>query len=54
MDQSNRYARLDLKEAELISGGTHVLCAYIMKAKPKMLFMDTNMSSAIQGRERRP
>ncbi len=34
MDQSNRYARLDLKEAELISGGTHVLCAYIMKAKP--------------------
>ena len=33
MDQSNRYARLDLKEAELISGGTHVLCAYIMKPK---------------------
>ncbi len=33
MDQSNRYARLDLKEADLIAGGRHVLCAYIMKPK---------------------
>ena len=33
MDQSNRYARLDLREADLISGGAHVLCAYIMKPK---------------------
>ena len=33
MDQSNRYARLDLKEADLIAGGKHVLCAYIMKPK---------------------
>ncbi|MCC2106610.1 MAG: ribulose-bisphosphate carboxylase, partial [Hyphomicrobiales bacterium] len=33
MDQSNRYANLDLKEADLISGGRHVLCAYIMKPK---------------------
>jgi ribulose-bisphosphate carboxylase large chain len=31
MDQSNRYARLDLKEKDLIKGGRHVLCAYIMK-----------------------
>ncbi len=34
MDQSNRYARLDLKEADLIAGGQHVLVAYIMKPKP--------------------
>nr|WP_217994947.1 hypothetical protein [Methylogaea oryzae] len=33
MDQSNRYARLDLNEADLIKGGRHVLCAYIMKPK---------------------
>ncbi len=34
MDQSNRYARLDLNEADLIAGGKHVLVAYIMKPKP--------------------
>ncbi len=33
MDQSNRYARLDLKEEDLIAGGEHVLVAYIMKPK---------------------
>ena len=33
MDQSNRYARLDLREADLIAGGKHVLVAYIMKPK---------------------
>ena len=33
MDQSNRYARLDLTEADLIAGGSHVLVAYIMKPK---------------------
>ena len=33
MDQSNRYANLDLKEADLIAGGRHVLCTYIMKPK---------------------
>ncbi|GAA0285736.1 ribulose-bisphosphate carboxylase [Rhodovulum strictum] len=33
MDQSNRYARLDLDEKDLIAGGRHVLCAYIMKPK---------------------
>lgn len=33
MDQSNRYARLDLNEADLIAGGRHVLVAYIMKPK---------------------
>ena len=33
MDQSNRYARLDLNEADLMAGGKHVLVAYIMKPK---------------------
>jgi ribulose-bisphosphate carboxylase large chain len=33
MDQSNRYAALDLKEEDLIKGGKHILCAYKMKPK---------------------
>lgn len=33
MDQSNRYAALDLNEADLIAGNDHVLVAYIMKPK---------------------
>ncbi len=33
MDQSSRYADLSLSEADLIAGGKHVLCAYIMKPK---------------------
>lgn len=33
MDQSKRYARLDLTEDELIQGGKHVLAAYKMKPK---------------------
>ena len=33
MDQSNRYADLHLKEADLVAGGRHVLCAYSMKPK---------------------
>ena len=33
MDQSHRYANLKLKEADLIRGGRHVLCAYIMKPR---------------------
>ena len=33
MDQSARYANLDLKEAELIKGGKHILVAYKMKPK---------------------
>ena len=33
MDQSNRYANLTLKEADLIKGGRHILCAYKMKPK---------------------
>jgi ribulose-bisphosphate carboxylase large chain len=33
MDQSGRYADLSLKEAELIAGGRHILCAYRMQPK---------------------
>jgi ribulose-bisphosphate carboxylase large chain len=33
LDQSNRYADLSLREEDLINGGEHVLCAYIMKPK---------------------
>ncbi|ARE41635.1 Ribulose bisphosphate carboxylase [Rhodovulum sp. P5] len=33
MDQSNRYARIELDEATLIAEGKHVLCAYKMKPK---------------------
>ena len=33
MDQSNRYADLSLKEADLIAGGRHILVAYKMKPK---------------------
>jgi len=33
MDQSARYANLDLKEADLIKGGKHILVAYKMKPK---------------------
>ncbi|MEA5160458.1 ribulose-bisphosphate carboxylase [Cereibacter johrii] len=41
MDQSNRYARLDLKEADLIEGGRHVLCAYVMKPKAGYGYLET-------------
>src|SRR5574343_1945885 len=41
MDQSNRYARLDLKEADLIAAGRHVLCAYIMKPKAGYGYLET-------------
>ncbi len=33
MDQSDRYANLDLNEQDLIAGGKHVLVAYTMKPK---------------------
>ncbi len=41
MDQSTRYARLDLKEADLVAAGRHVLCAYIMKPKAGYGFLET-------------
>jgi len=41
MDQSSRYANLNLREADLIAGGRHVLCAYIMKPKAGYGFVAT-------------
>jgi ribulose-bisphosphate carboxylase large chain len=41
MDQSNRYARLDLREEDLIAGGRHVLVAYTMKPKPGYEYLAT-------------
>ena len=41
MDQSQRYANLNLKEADLTRGGRHVLCAYIMKPKGDHGYVET-------------
>jgi ribulose-bisphosphate carboxylase large chain len=41
MDQSNRYADLGLNEEDLIAGGKHVLCAYIMKPKAGYGYLET-------------
>ncbi|MGD2129602.1 MAG: ribulose-bisphosphate carboxylase [Lysobacterales bacterium] len=41
MDQSNRYADLSLSEEQLMAGGRHVLCAYIMKPKEGHGYLET-------------
>lgn len=41
MDQSNRYANLDLREEDLIAAGNHVLVAYIMKPKSGYGYLET-------------
>ncbi len=41
MDQSSRYSNLSLKEKDLIEGGRHVLCAYIMKPKAGHGYLET-------------
>lgn len=41
MDQSNRYARLDLNEKDLIDAGRHVLVAYHMKPKEGYGYLET-------------
>jgi len=41
MDQSNRYANLTLREQDLMAGGRHVLCAYIMKPKKGYGYLET-------------
>jgi ribulose-bisphosphate carboxylase large chain len=41
MDQSARYSNLALKESDLIAGGHHVLCAYIMKPKAGYGYLET-------------
>ena len=40
MDQSNRYSNLDLKEAELIKNGKHILVAYKMKPKAGLGYLE--------------
>ena len=40
MDQSARYADLSLAEEDLISGGRHILCAYKMKPKPGVAYLE--------------
>ncbi|MCW8873967.1 MAG: ribulose-bisphosphate carboxylase [Xanthomonadales bacterium] len=41
MDQSKRYADLSLREEDLMAGGRHVLCAYIMKPKAGYGYLET-------------
>ncbi len=41
MDQSNRYADLNLREEDLMAAGRHVLCAYIMKPKAGYGYLET-------------
>lgn len=41
MDQSDRYVNFDLKEADLIAAGKHVLCAYKMKPKAGYGYTET-------------
>ncbi len=40
MDQSARYADLSLNEDELIAGGNHILCAYKMKPKGGVNYLE--------------
>ena len=40
MDQSARYADLSLKEEELIAGDQHILCAYTLKPKAGVGFVE--------------
>lgn len=40
MDQSKRYADLSLKEADLIAGGQHILCAYKMAPKDGLNYLE--------------
>lgn len=40
MDQSQRYANLDLDEAQLIADGGYILCAYKMRPKPGTGFLE--------------
>ena len=40
MDQSNRYSNLELKEADLIKGGKHILVAYKMKPKDDLGYLE--------------
>jgi ribulose-bisphosphate carboxylase large chain len=41
MDQTGRYVDLTLGETELVAGGAHVLCAYLMRPKSGYGFLAT-------------
>ena len=51
-DQSSRYANLDLKEADLIKGGKHILCAYKMKPKAGYGYLATAAHFAAESSHR--
>ena len=40
MDQSSRYADLSLREEDLIAGGRHILCAYHLRPKAGVGFLE--------------
>jgi ribulose-bisphosphate carboxylase large chain len=40
VDQSQRYADLSLREEDLLAGGRHILCAYRLKPKPGVGFLE--------------
>ncbi|MBK1722041.1 ribulose-bisphosphate carboxylase [Thiocystis violacea] len=40
LDQSARYSDLSLKEVDLIEGGKHILCAYTMKPKGGLGYLE--------------
>ena len=42
MDQSNRYAALQLNEDDLIEGGKHILVAYTMKPKARTAYLEAS------------
>jgi len=48
MDQSNRYANLDLQEGDLIAGGNHILTVYIMKPKDGYGYLETSAHFAAE------
>ena len=41
VDQSSRYANLNLKEDELLKNGKHILCAYLMKPRAGYDYLGT-------------
>ena len=40
MDQSSRYAHLSLREEDLIAGGRHIRCAYHLRRKAGVGFLE--------------
>src|SRR5512147_2787015 len=48
MDQSARYSNLDLKEADLIKNGKHILVAYKMKPKAGTGYLEASAHFAAE------